>query len=79
MWDSFYWSAIFSHPEKADNIPGLVTHEMDEKAKGTVLLKWPEPPQASGLILMYELKFRLGSEVSNSIKHPNTTQNKSID
>ncbi|KAG7333206.1 hypothetical protein KOW79_003341 [Hemibagrus wyckioides] len=48
--------------EKADNIPGPVTHEMDEKAEGTVLLRWPEPPQPSGLILMYELKFRLGSE-----------------
>ncbi|KAI5098214.1 insulin-like growth factor 1 receptor precursor [Silurus meridionalis] len=48
--------------EKADNIPGLVTHEMDEKSEGTVLLRWPEPPQPSGLILMYELKFRLGSE-----------------
>ncbi|XP_060779902.1 insulin-like growth factor 1a receptor isoform X1 [Neoarius graeffei] len=48
--------------EKADNIPGLVTHEMDERTEGTVLLRWPEPPQPSGLILMYELKFRLGSE-----------------
>ncbi|TSS72685.1 Insulin-like growth factor 1 receptor [Bagarius yarrelli] len=48
--------------EKADNIPGPVTHEKDEKIDGTVVLRWPEPPQPSGLILMYELKFRLGSE-----------------
>ncbi|XP_076848316.1 insulin-like growth factor 1a receptor isoform X2 [Brachyhypopomus gauderio] len=48
--------------EKADDIPGLVTHEKEEWADGTVLLQWPEPPHPSGLILMYEIKFRLGAE-----------------
>ncbi|XP_062860198.1 insulin-like growth factor 1a receptor [Trichomycterus rosablanca] len=48
--------------EKADNIPGPVTFEMDERTKDTVLLRWPEPPQPSGLILMYEIKFRLGTD-----------------
>ncbi|XP_066540377.1 insulin-like growth factor 1a receptor [Hoplias malabaricus] len=48
--------------EKADDIPGPVTHEKDERAEDTVVLRWPEPPRPSGLILMYEIKFRLGTE-----------------
>uniref|UniRef100_A0A8B9LBQ8 Tyrosine-protein kinase receptor n=1 Tax=Astyanax mexicanus TaxID=7994 RepID=A0A8B9LBQ8_ASTMX len=48
--------------EKADDIPGTVTHEKDERVEDTVVLRWPEPPRPSGLILMYEIKFRLGTE-----------------
>ncbi|KAI7802145.1 IGF-I receptor subtype a [Triplophysa rosa] len=48
--------------DKADDIPGSVSQERDEKAEGTVLLRWPEPHHPNGLILMYEIKYRLGSE-----------------
>uniref|UniRef100_A0A8C2GSV8 Tyrosine-protein kinase receptor n=1 Tax=Cyprinus carpio TaxID=7962 RepID=A0A8C2GSV8_CYPCA len=50
--------------DKADDIPGTVTQERDEKGEGTVLLRWPEPHHPNGLILMYEIKYRLGTEVS---------------
>ena len=50
--------------EKADNIPGLVLLERDEKVAGSMVLRWPEPIRPNGLILMYEIKYRLGNEVS---------------
>ncbi|XP_055029297.2 insulin-like growth factor 1a receptor isoform X2 [Misgurnus anguillicaudatus] len=48
--------------DKADDIPGIVTQERDEKTEGSVLLRWPEPHHPNGLILMYEIKYRLGTE-----------------
>ncbi|XDV28919.1 hypothetical protein PO909_032112 [Leuciscus waleckii] len=48
--------------DKADDIPGTVIQERDEKVEGTVLLRWPEPHHPNGLILMYEIKYRLGTE-----------------
>ncbi|TRY66414.1 hypothetical protein DNTS_003373 [Danionella cerebrum] len=48
--------------DKADDIPGIVTQERDEKMYGIVLLHWPEPLHPNGLILMYEIKYRLGTE-----------------
>lgn len=51
-------------PDKADDIPGSVIQERDEKTEGSVLLRWPEPHHPNGLILMYEIKYRLGTEVS---------------
>uniref|UniRef100_A0A672Z4V7 Tyrosine-protein kinase receptor n=1 Tax=Sphaeramia orbicularis TaxID=375764 RepID=A0A672Z4V7_9TELE len=45
--------------EKADDIPGLVTWEGHEN---WVFLRWPEPPHPNGLILMYEIKFKLATE-----------------
>uniref|UniRef100_A0A8C2AQT3 Insulin-like growth factor 1 receptor n=1 Tax=Cyprinus carpio TaxID=7962 RepID=A0A8C2AQT3_CYPCA len=51
--------------DKADDIPHTVTQERDEKGEGTVLLRWPEPHHPNGLILMYEIKYRLGTEVSH--------------
>uniref|UniRef100_A0A6Q2Y9P9 Tyrosine-protein kinase receptor n=1 Tax=Esox lucius TaxID=8010 RepID=A0A6Q2Y9P9_ESOLU len=48
--------------EKADDIPGRVLQERDEKAEGSVLLRWPHPVKPNGLILMYEIKFRQGTE-----------------
>uniref|UniRef100_A0A667ZDM8 Tyrosine-protein kinase receptor n=1 Tax=Myripristis murdjan TaxID=586833 RepID=A0A667ZDM8_9TELE len=45
--------------EKADDIPGLVTWEGQED---WVFLRWPEPHRPNGLILMYEIKFRLAAE-----------------
>lgn len=38
-------------------------HERSDKVDGCVLLHWPEPVMPNGLILMYEINFRLGSEV----------------
>lgn len=50
--------------DKADDMPGSVIQERDEKVEGSVLLRWPEPVNPNGLILMYEIKFRQGTEVS---------------
>ncbi|KAK2842226.1 hypothetical protein Q5P01_012426 [Channa striata] len=47
---------------KADDIPGKVTYERSEKVEGCVVLHWQEPIMPNGLILMYEIKFHLGSE-----------------
>ncbi|XP_077477069.1 insulin-like growth factor 1 receptor [Stigmatopora argus] len=45
--------------EKSDDIPGSVTWEGHEDS---VILRWPEPSHPNGLILMYEIKFKLGGE-----------------
>ncbi|KAM3877370.1 insulin-like growth factor 1b receptor [Diretmus argenteus] len=45
--------------EKADDIPDPVTWEGHDD---WVFLRWPEPPHPNGLILMYEIKFRLAGE-----------------
>ncbi|XP_063738253.1 insulin-like growth factor 1b receptor isoform X3 [Eleginops maclovinus] len=45
--------------EKADDVPGPVTWEGHED---WVFLRWPEPPRPNGLILMYEIKFKLAAE-----------------
>ncbi|TKS69749.1 Insulin-like growth factor 1 receptor [Collichthys lucidus] len=45
--------------EKADDIPGQVTWEGHED---WVFLRWPEPHHPNGLILMYDIKFKLASE-----------------
>ncbi|GLD55566.1 insulin-like growth factor 1 receptor isoform X1 [Lates japonicus] len=45
--------------EKADDIPGPLTWEGHED---WVFLRWPEPPHPNGLILMYEIKFKLAAE-----------------
>uniref|UniRef100_A0A3Q0SZM0 Tyrosine-protein kinase receptor n=1 Tax=Amphilophus citrinellus TaxID=61819 RepID=A0A3Q0SZM0_AMPCI len=47
---------------KADDIPGKVIFERSDKVEGCVVLHWPEPVMPNGLILMYEIKFRLGNE-----------------
>lgn len=44
---------------KADDIVGPVTHELVEK--NTVHLKWQEPKEPNGLIVLYEVNYgRLG-------------------
>ncbi|XP_061781014.2 insulin-like growth factor 1a receptor [Nerophis lumbriciformis] len=48
--------------DKADDIPGKVIAERNDKMEGCVVLHWPEPIIPNGLILMYEIKFRLGAE-----------------
>ncbi|XP_051560277.1 insulin-like growth factor 1 receptor [Myxocyprinus asiaticus] len=45
--------------ERADDIPGPVTWEGLEDS---VFLKWPEPHKPNGLILLYEIQYRLGAE-----------------
>uniref|UniRef100_A0A3Q3LYY6 Tyrosine-protein kinase receptor n=1 Tax=Mastacembelus armatus TaxID=205130 RepID=A0A3Q3LYY6_9TELE len=47
---------------KADDIPGKVINERNDKIEGCVVLHWPEPVMPNGLILMYEIKYRLGTE-----------------
>ncbi|XP_018412593.1 PREDICTED: insulin-like growth factor 1 receptor [Nanorana parkeri] len=44
----------------ADNIPGAVISEEEED--NAVILKWPEPPNPNGLILMYEIEFKQGEQ-----------------
>lgn len=62
---------VFFFPVGADDIPGKVVYEMKDKMERCVVLHWPEPVMPNGLILMYEIKFRLGSEVSDShFKNP---------
>lgn len=41
-----------------------MTWQGGERDEDTVFLKWAEPKRPNGLILMYEIKFRLGAEVS---------------
>lgn len=53
-------------PVRADDIPGKVIYERSDKVEGCVMLHWPEPIMPNGLILMYEIKFRLGTEVSQA-------------
>lgn len=51
---------------KADDIVGPVSHELVEK--NTVHLKWQEPKEPNGLIVLYEVNYgRLGeAEVRGS-------------
>uniref|UniRef100_A0A8C3AI33 Tyrosine-protein kinase receptor n=1 Tax=Cyclopterus lumpus TaxID=8103 RepID=A0A8C3AI33_CYCLU len=54
---------VFSRTKPAaDDIPGKVIYERSDKVEGCVMLHWPEPVMPNGLILMYEIKFRLGTE-----------------
>lgn len=57
---------IVCFPGKADDIPGKVVYEKNEEVEGCVVLHWPEPTMPNGLILTYEIKFRLGNEVSQA-------------
>ncbi|XP_076011611.1 insulin-like growth factor 1b receptor [Genypterus blacodes] len=45
--------------DKADDIPGPVSWEGHED---WVFLRWPAPSRPNGLILMYEIKFKLANE-----------------
>ncbi|PWA14228.1 hypothetical protein CCH79_00012249 [Gambusia affinis] len=47
---------------KADDIPGKVVYEICDKTEGCVVLHWSKPVNPNGLILMYEIKYRLGNE-----------------
>ncbi|XP_067105721.1 insulin-like growth factor 1 receptor isoform X1 [Osmerus mordax] len=45
--------------ERADDIPGPVSWEGQEDS---VFLRWPEPLRPNGLILMYEIKYKLSTD-----------------
>uniref|UniRef100_A0A8C7ZHT9 Tyrosine-protein kinase receptor n=1 Tax=Oryzias sinensis TaxID=183150 RepID=A0A8C7ZHT9_9TELE len=47
---------------EADDIPGKVVPERSDKVEGCMVLHWPEPVVPNGLVLMYEVKYRLGTE-----------------
>ncbi|KAL4623543.1 insulin-like growth factor 1 receptor isoform X1 [Arapaima gigas] len=49
--------------DKADDIPGPVTWEVGDTRGDGVFLKWPQPTTPNGLILVYEIKFRMGVEL----------------
>lgn len=53
--------------EKADDIVGLVTHDMDQYSN-VVYVKWEEPKAPNGLIILYDVIYkRLGdSEVAGT-------------
>ena len=61
MWRPKPNSTACLHPyvEGADDIPGPVTWE--PRPENSIFLKWPEPENPNGLILMYEIKY--GSQV----------------
>uniref|UniRef100_A0A3P9HJ73 Tyrosine-protein kinase receptor n=1 Tax=Oryzias latipes TaxID=8090 RepID=A0A3P9HJ73_ORYLA len=44
--------------EKADNIPGQVTHEIVMTEPPYVIIKWNAPPAPNGLIILYEVFYR---------------------
>lgn len=48
---------------------------MIDKVERSVVLHWSEPATPNGLILMYEIKFRLGSEVSRTKTCISTKEN----
>ncbi|XP_066552011.1 insulin receptor b [Amia ocellicauda] len=53
-----YVSARTMPEDKADNIPGPVTHDVSEYA---VHIKWQEPKSPNGMIILYEVNYkRLG-------------------
>uniref|UniRef100_A0A3B3BHU6 Tyrosine-protein kinase receptor n=1 Tax=Oryzias melastigma TaxID=30732 RepID=A0A3B3BHU6_ORYME len=61
---------------KADDIPGKVVPDRSDKVEGCVVLHWPEPVMPNGLILMYEVKYRLGNEKHGCVSRRQYRQNK---
>lgn len=57
--ESDFLACFNCHAEGADDIPGPVTWE--SRPENSIFLKWPEPENPNGLILMYEIKY--GSQV----------------
>ncbi|XP_058495075.1 insulin receptor b [Solea solea] len=53
-----YVSARTMPEEKADDIPGPVTHEIVSAEPPYVLIKWNAPPTPNGLIILYEVFYR---------------------
>ncbi|XP_029004833.1 insulin receptor b [Betta splendens] len=53
-----YVSARTMPEEKADDIPGPVTHEIVTSESPHVLIKWNAPRSPNGLIILYEVFYR---------------------
>uniref|UniRef100_A0A8C5AFH3 Tyrosine-protein kinase receptor n=1 Tax=Gadus morhua TaxID=8049 RepID=A0A8C5AFH3_GADMO len=53
-----YVSARTMPEEKADDIPGRVTHDMIPDEPNSVFIRWLEPRTPNGLIVLYELFYR---------------------
>uniref|UniRef100_A0A673BQU2 Tyrosine-protein kinase receptor n=1 Tax=Sphaeramia orbicularis TaxID=375764 RepID=A0A673BQU2_9TELE len=53
-----YVSARTMPEEKADDIPGPVTHEIIHGETHSVLIKWNAPRSPNGLIILYEVFYR---------------------
>ncbi|CAL8254318.1 unnamed protein product [Merluccius merluccius] len=53
-----YVSARTMPEEKADDIPGPVTHEMLPDEHNSVFIRWQEPRAPNGLIILYELFYK---------------------
>uniref|UniRef100_A0A667Y142 Tyrosine-protein kinase receptor n=1 Tax=Myripristis murdjan TaxID=586833 RepID=A0A667Y142_9TELE len=58
-----YVSARTMPEEKADDIPGPVTHEMIPDEPNSVFIKWQAPRSPNGLIILYELFYRKVGDV----------------
>lgn len=57
--ESHFITCLNCCTEGADDIPGPVTWE--SRPENSIFLKWPEPENPNGLILMYEIKY--GSQI----------------
>lgn len=57
--------------EKADDIPGPVTHEIVIAEPPYVLIKWNAPRSPNGLIILYEVFYRKVGDTEVSINHLN--------
>ncbi len=53
--------------EKADDIPGPVTHEIVTAEPPYVLIKWNAPHSPNGLIILYEVFYRKVGDTEVSI------------
>lgn len=58
--------------EKADDIPGPVTHEIVTAEPPYVLIKWKAPHSPNGLIILYEVFYRKVGDTEVSINHLQT-------
>ncbi|KAM4575044.1 insulin receptor b [Fundulus diaphanus] len=63
-----YVSARTTPEQKADDIPGLVTHEIVDTEPPHVVVRWNEPPSPNGLIILYEVYYqRVGDPERHSV------------
>lgn len=58
--------------EKADEIPGPVTHEIMNGEPSSVFIKWNTPRSPNGLIILYEVFYRKVGDTEVSTNHHTT-------
>lgn len=58
--------------EKADDIPGPVTHEIVVSEPPYVFIKWNAPRSPNGLIILYEVFYKKVGDPEVSINHCQT-------